>query len=237
MATVLPRVGQRGILNSNLVSELNTTSLTIRSTTVSEYYGIPNNPITYYCTNLSQNTNSPITLNPMFLIDTSGNLAWKGTLLPTNIYKSYDVSLNVETCSRITNIYFSSDNLGGLSTGLRLIIQYPNWGSNNVCVTADVMCTGRQDIAAYSCVGEIFKNNLASPNEEYFDTLTTGLTTTNGNVFVSSLTGSGVTRQPYALIFRFVPTSPNVHSMTGFIKLVSSTTESQITSITLDKPP
>jgi hypothetical protein len=237
MATVLPRIGQRGILNSNLVSELNATSLTIRSASVSEYYGIPNTPITYYCTNLTPNTDVPITLNPTFMIDTSGNLAWKGTLLPANIYKSYDVSLNIETCSRITNIYFSSNNFGGLSTGLRLTIQYPNWGSSNVCVTADVMCTGRQDIGSYSCVGEIFKNNLVAPDEEYFNTSISGLTTTNGNVFISSLTGSGITRQPYALIFRFVPTSANVYSMSGFIKLVSSTTESQITSITLDKPP
>ena len=126
--------------------------------------------------------------------------------------------------------------MGGSS--LRITAQFANWGSNIVSVASDIICTiYNGTTATYSCVGKNAKTNLVAPDEEYFDTSIAGLTTANGNVFISSLTGSGITRQPYALIYRFSPTTTPMSIATIYIKIVHSGTIGQIQSLRVDILP
>ena len=231
-------IGKRGTQNLSVVGSLICNSVTSARIISGEYQGRANEDISWY-TFLDKNISAtnPTGVSEQMRIDNSGNMGFFGTRISEVFRDIQDISFNFKCFNKVTEIFVSSpSSMGGSS--LRITAQFANWGSNIVSVASDIICTiYNGTTATYSCVGKNAKTNLASPNEEYFDTSTTGLTTTNGNVFLSSLTGSGATRQPYALIYRFNPTTTPMSIATIYIKIVHSATTSQIQSLRVDILP
>jgi hypothetical protein len=105
-------------------------------------------------------------------------------------------------------------------------------------VAGDVLCTIKNPNAAdsYTCVGEFIKLNQSSPNSQYFNTSTTGLVVNNGTVNLSSQSNI-FSKIPYGLVFRFKPSFNPISIFSIHIKVVSSTTQAQIKTITVDANP
>ena len=208
MATSVPRLGNRGTQNTNIVGTLKTGILTTQEITTSEFAGNPNTDLVFYTLNQNANIGSSGQVEQM-RIDNSGNISYFGTPLTDVFRRISDISLNLKCHNKITDIYISSVGLGvPLAQGMRVIIQFDNWGSGNVVVACNVMCTmlSNSVTPTYSCVGKVAKFNLASPDNIYFDASTNGLTVTNGTVEASSQ-ASLLSRIPYALIFNFKPST------------------------------
>ena len=238
MATVIPRIGQRSILNSSLAGSLKAKSLTTVTVNSPEYFSTAGSDIVFNTVNFDPTSNNPKGVLEQVRIDNSGNIAYFGSAIPSLRRSITDVSLNLDCCNRITDIYVTSRGTDTpFSTGIRVIVKYKNWGSEYVSVVVNVLCTIKNDSsAAYTCIGEIVKLNQASPNEEYFDTSTTGLTATNGSVSVDSQY-TAFSKLPYGLIFSFEPSTTPISLTTIHIKLVSSTTAAQIDYVEVDAPP
>jgi hypothetical protein len=238
MATAIPRIGQRSILNSNLAGSLKAKSLSTVTLTSSEYVSTEGSDIVFNTVNFNPASNNPKGVLEQVRIDNSGNVAYFGTPTPSLNRTITDVSLNLDCFNRITDIYISSKGTDTpFSNGVRVIVQYKNWGSEFVSVVGNVLCTVKNNFGpGYSCIGEFVKFNQVSPNDIYFNTSTTGLTATNGTIFLSSR-ASTFSLIPYALVFRFRPVFTPISLFTIHIKLVSSVSAEQIESVTVDAPP
>lgn len=239
MSTSIPRLGNRGTQNTNVVGTLKTGIFTSREITTAEFAGSPNTDLVFYTLNPTSNIGSTGQVEQL-RIDNSGNISYFGTPL-TDVFRNIaDISLNLKCHNKITDIYISSVGLGSiplLTNGMRVIIRFANWNSDNVVVACDVMCSMIPDVGAtYSCVGKLGKINLVSPDEEYFDASTNGLTVTNGTVQASSQ-ATVFSRIPYALIFQFKPVTTVSSIITAYIQVVHSVTNAQILSVTVDSVP
>jgi hypothetical protein len=230
-------IGKRGTQNLSVVGSLICNSVTSGRIISGEYQGRANQDIAWY-TFLDKNISAtnPSGISEQMRIDNSGNMGFFGTTISEVFRDIKDISFNFKCFNKVTEIFVSSPSAMGGSS-IRITAQFANWGSNIVSVASDIICTiYNGTTATYSCVGKNAKSNLPGPNQMYFDTSTTGLTTTNGNVFLSSLTGTGGS-QPYALIYRFNPTTTPMSIGTIYIKIVHSATASQIQSLKIDILP
>ena len=239
MATVIPRIGQRSLLNSGLAGSLQSKSLTTNTVNSTEYFSVQGTDIVFSTTNSDLLSDNPKGVLEQIRIDNSGNIAYFGTPIPSLNRSITDVSLNVDCCNRITDIYITSINTNSpFSNGVRVTVKYQNWGSNFVAVAGDVLATIKNPSGGngYSCVGEFLKFNQASPNNQLFDTSSNTATVNNGT-FVLSSRSSTFSNIPYGLVFRFLPSFTPFSVFTIHIKLVSCTTEAQIEYITVDAPP
>jgi len=239
MATAIPRIGQRSLLNSGLAGSLQSKSLTTNTVNSSEYFSVQGTDIVFSTTNSDPLSDNPKGVLEQIRIDNSGNIAYFGTPTPSLNRSITDVSLNLDCCNRITDIYISSRNTNSpFSNGVRVIVKYKDWGSNFVAVAGDVLATIKSPgggINGYSCVGEFLKFNQGI-NTQLFDTSSNTATVNNGT-FVLSSRASTFSNIPYALVFRFLPSFTPFSLFTIHIKLVSCTTEAQIEYITVDAPP
>lgn len=236
MATAIPRLGQRSVLNSSLSGEITSKTLSTNTVASNKYYSPQGANIVFYTSDYGQNPNGKL---EQIRIDTSGNFSYAGGHMIMDISRNLaDVQLTTDCYNKINDIYICiNQNFSNpYSNGIRVTITYDPWGSEYVSVVGDVLCAVRNLLGTgYYCVGQFVKRNQASPNEEYFDTSTTGLTVSNGTVQLSSVASSTSTL-PYTLVFRFKPSFTNVVVSTIHIKLVSATM-SQIMSILVDPNP
>lgn len=239
MATAIPRIGQRSILNSGLAGSLQARSLTTNTVNSSEYFSVQGTDIVFSTTNSDPLSDNPKGVLEQIRIDNSGNIAYFG-IQPSALNRSItDVSLNLDCCNRITDIYISSINTNTpFSNGVRVVVRYQDWGSEFVAVAGDVLATIKNPGSGngYSCVGEFLKLNQASPNEALFNTSISGITVNNGTLSLSSRSSS-FSNIPYALVFRFLPSFLPFSSFSIHIKLISSVTQAQIVSVQVDAPP
>ena len=238
MSTSIPRLGNRGTQNTNIVGTLKTGIFTSKTITTTEFSSNPNTDLVFYTLNPNSSIGSSGQVEQM-RIDNSGNISYFGTPLTIARRSITDISLNLKCHNKITDIYISSVGLGNVFsvTGMRVVVKFANWGLDNIAVACDVMCTMKQGTGpTYSCVGKVSKFNLSPPDEEFFDTSTTGLTTTNGTVSVNSQ-ATIFSRFRYGLVFLFKPTSTVTDIITAYIQLVHSTTNAQILSVEVDAPP
>lgn len=240
MATVIPRIGQRSVLNSNLSGDMVSKTLTTNVVTADQYFSPQGRDIVFNTTDPAQSATG---LLEQMRIDTSGNISYAGGHQIMDIQRDLKyVKLTTECYNKINDIYITIDwdfINNPYANGIRIMLMYENWGSKYVAVTGEVMCAITKEFGGfqpgYYCVGQFAKNNQAAPNEEYFDTSTTGLTVSNGTVQVSSVASSTMT-EPYMLIFRFMPAFSDVRTATINLKIVSATI-GQIMSIVVDSNP
>jgi hypothetical protein len=227
MATSVPRLGNRGTLNTNVTGTIKSGIYTSQTITTNRFASGVNEDLVFYTLNPGSKIGSSGQLEQL-RVDNSGNVVFNGSVCPATQLLLRDVSLNLK-CHDKTIDVFASTTGPGTEAGLRLTFEFPNWSPAEVVTCLDIMCV-MSDLSSnptYSCVGKIGKITIGGL---YFDTSTNGLTVVNGTVSISSKPGVNPP-EPYYLFLDFIPTSLTTKIKTAFVRIVHATTAQQISTI------
>lgn len=226
MATVTPKVGARGTLNTNALESI-TSNVGISSKVVcSQFSGPINQPINFYTVNTVPDANNPRGFVNQMRIDNSGNIGYFGIPIAQVFRDVNDTSCNIFYYNKIIEINVAATVPPSAVGNLRVEVYFNNWPNQTVGIASNILCSARSSIGTgYACVGYVVNRNVfVGPNFIFFGTNTTGLTITNG---VASIGGPV---QPYTMRYSFTPTNkPN--QFTCFIRQLQSVDNQQVIGI------
>jgi len=227
MATSIPRLGNRGTLNTNVTGTIKSGIYTSQTITTNKFTSGANEDLIFYTLNPGSKIGSAGQLEQL-RVDNSGNIVYNGSMCPATQLLVRDISMNLKCHNKIIDV-FTSTSGPGTEPGLRLALEFPNWSPAEVVVCLDIMCV-MSDLSSnptYACYGRIGKITIGGL---YFDASTNGLTVENGTVNVSSKPGVKPP-EPYYLFIDFLPTSTTTQIKTAQVKIIHATTSQQITTI------
>ena len=232
MATSIPRLGNRGTLNTNVTGTIKSGIYTSQTITTNSFAGSPRQDLVFYTLNPGSKIGSLGQLEQL-RVDNSGNIVYNGTMCPSTqtIIRQEDVSFNLR-CHGCNVLFYGSTVGNATQAGLQVAFRFPVWDiptPYDPVACLDIMCvmSDTSSNPTYSCFGKIGKITTGTP---FFDTSTNGLTVQNGTVTVSSKPGVKPA-QPYYLFIEFIPTTIKTKIKTVYICITQSTKAMQIEDI------
>jgi hypothetical protein len=226
MATISPRIGQRGTQNSNALESVNSNLGTSNRVVCPDYYGPINKDINFYTVNTSPDSNNPRGFVNQIRIDNSGNIGYFGIPI-TQVYRNLnDTSCNICYYNKIIEITAAS-TIPSSATGIfRIEVYFKDWPNKFIGTVSKILCSGSSTIGpGFGCTGYVAtRNGFPGPDYVYFYGDSIGLTVVNGTVDI------GPKYQPFSLQYEFTPTNkPDL--MTCFISQAQSVDDQQIIGV------